>query len=61
MFPSLDDVGRVRLNTNAKFKRELFRDFHFSVSVYDAFDNRPKAADAEQNDFGGSLSFGWTF
>ena len=61
VFPSFDDAGRVRVNVNAKFKRELFRDFHFSFSAYEAFDNRPKAATAAQNDFGGSLSFGWTF
>lgn len=61
MFPSLDDPGRVRLNVDAKFRRELFRDFYFSFSAYDAFDNRPKAAEADQNDFGGSISFGWTF
>ena len=61
VFPSFDDPGRVRLNLDAKFKRELFHDFFFSVSAYDAFDNRPKGASSKQNDFGGSLSFGWTF
>lgn len=61
MFPSLDDPGRVRLNTNLKFKREIFRDVFFSVSGYDAFDNRPKGAAARSHDFGVSLSFGWTF
>jgi len=61
MFPSLDDPGRVRLNANGKVKREIFKDFYVSVSAYDSFDNRPKAANARTNDFGGSLSFGWTF
>jgi Protein of unknown function, DUF481 len=61
VFPSLDDPGRVRVNADGKFKRELFHDFYFSVSLYDAFDNRPKAETPTQNDFGGSLSFGWTF
>ena len=61
VFPSLDDPGRVRINADGKLKRELFRDFYFSVSAYDAFDNRPKAASAQQNDFGASLSFGWSF
>jgi hypothetical protein len=61
IFPSLDDAGRIRVNANGKFKQELFRDFFVAVSVYDAFDNRPKAATAERNDVGGSLSFGWTF
>jgi hypothetical protein len=60
-FPSLDDPGRVRLNTDAKFKREIFKDFFVSLTFYDAFDNRPKSASAKTNDFGGSLSFGWSF
>jgi hypothetical protein len=61
VFPSLDDPGRVRINANAKVKRELFKDFFVGVSAYDAFDNRPKSASARTNDVGGSLSFGWTF
>ncbi len=32
-----------------------------SLSFYDAFDNRPKSASAKTNDFGGALSFGWSF
>jgi hypothetical protein len=61
MFPSLDDPGRVRINTDAKIKRELFKDFYVSLSAYDAFDNKPKTAEARRNDFGAALSFGWTF
>ena len=61
VFPSLDDIGRVRLNLDAKFKQELFKDFFVAVTAYDAFDNRPKGATTKQNDFGASLSFGWTF
>jgi hypothetical protein len=61
VFPSLNDAGRVRINANTKIKREIFRDFYFSLAGFDAFDNRPKAAGARRNDFGGALSFGWTF
>jgi len=61
VFPSFDDPGRVRLNTDAKLKREIFKDFTVSVSAYDAYDNRPKSASATRNDFGVSLAFGWTF
>lgn len=60
-FPSLDDPGRVRLNVDGKLKREIFKDFYISVTAYEAYDNRPKAATSAQNDFGVSLSFGWTF
>jgi len=61
IFPSFDDPGRVRVNTNLKFKREILHDVFVSVSGYDAYDNRPKGASAQSNDFGVSLSFGWTF
>ena len=61
VFPSLDDPGRVRINADAKIKRELFKDFYVSLSTYDAFDNKPKTAEARRNDFGAALSFGWTF
>jgi hypothetical protein len=61
VFPSLDDPGRVRLNADLKLKRELVKDFFVAVTAYDAFDNRPRSASAIRNDFGGSLSFGFTF
>jgi hypothetical protein len=61
VFPSLDDPGRVRVNADLKFKREIFHDVFVSVSGYDAFDNRPKSAVGQSNDVGASLSFGWTF
>jgi hypothetical protein len=61
VFPSFDDPGRVRVNADGKFVRELFKDFIVSFTVYDAYDNRPKSGTAQLNDLGGSLSFGWTF
>ena len=60
-FASLNDPGRVRGNASAKVKRELFHDFFFSVTGYGAVDSRPRGAGAERNDFGASLSFGYTF
>jgi len=60
VFPSLDDPGRVRVNANAKFKREVFKDFFVSFTGYDAYDNRPKSPGATKNDLGVSLSFGWS-
>lgn len=60
-FPSLNDPGRVRLNTNAQLKRELLRDFYFTITAYDAYDNRPASAEAKANDVGLSLALGWSF
>ena len=61
VFPSLDDGGRVRVNAQAKFRREIVKDFFVAVTGYEAFDNRPRTSGATRNDFGGSLSFGWSF
>jgi hypothetical protein len=61
VFPSLNDPGRVRINANLTFSRELIRDLNFSVTAYDFYDNRPVTAGASKNDFGYSLSLGWTF
>jgi uncharacterized protein DUF481 len=61
IFPSLNDAGRVRLNTTAKFRRELLRDVYLTVSGYETYDNRPVSENADTNDVGYSLSFGWSF
>jgi hypothetical protein len=61
IFPSLNDAGRVRVNTTAKFRRELLRDVYFTVSGYETYDNRPVSVGASTNDIGYSLSFGWSF
>jgi hypothetical protein len=42
-------------------RRELVKDFFFSVSVQDSFDSDPPSATAAQNDFNVVSSFGWSF
>jgi len=61
MFPELNRWGRVRANTNARLKRELFKDFIGAITVYDTFDGQPQVADVSRNDVGVTLSIGWTF
>ena len=58
--PSLNDFGRVRLNANLSYSRELVKDFNLTFSGYN-YDNRPPTAGASKNDVGFSLSLGWTF
>jgi hypothetical protein len=60
-FASLSDWGRTRVEADARFKRELLRDFTVSLRVYESYDSRPPTADAEHHDFGGSFGLGWTF
>ena len=61
VFPELNHWGRVRANTNAKIKRELFKNFFAAITVYDTFDSRPPVSNVFRNDIGLSLSIGWTF
>ena len=60
-YPSLSDRGRHRLQLDAAVKREFFKDFFVSLSLYDSFDSRPPAADAEKNDIGIVFSLGWSY
>jgi hypothetical protein len=60
-FASLDDWGRTRLEVDARFKREVLRDFTVSLRVYESYDSRPPTEGAEHHDFGGSFALGWTF
>jgi hypothetical protein len=61
VFPSLNDLGRIRINANLAYSRELIKDFNFSVTAYNSYDNRPPTAGASKNDVGFSLALGWTF
>ena len=61
VFPSLNDFGRVRLNANLSYSREIVKDFNITFTAYNSYDNRPPTAGASKNDVGFSLSLGWTF
>lgn len=60
-FPSLSESGRVRLELDSSLRREIVKDFYWSLSVFDSFDSEPLAEGAEENDWGAATSFGWTF
>ena len=61
LYPSLSDWGRVRGDGDLSLKRELFRDFTVGLRVYDSFDNQPITEGAATNDWGATISLGWTF
>ncbi len=61
VFPSLTESGRVRVELDAKIKRELVKDFYLSLSVYASGDSQPPDADAAKNDYGLVTSIGWSF
>jgi hypothetical protein len=60
-YPSFSDPGRHRLQVDAAVKREFWKDFFASLSLYDTFDSAPPNPDAERNDVGIVLSFGWSY
>jgi len=60
-FPGLNNPGRIRLNMNLTFRREVYHDVSLAVTGYDNYDNRPESTGANTNDIGYSLSLGWTF
>jgi uncharacterized protein DUF481 len=60
-YPSLSNWGRQRIQFNTSARREIFSDVFLSISVFDTFDSRPPTAEADRNDVGVALSFGWTY
>lgn len=60
--PSLSDTGRFRVQLNSKLKREFIRDLYFSVDLFETYDSRPpQEVVAKKNDFGVTMSFGWSY
>jgi hypothetical protein len=60
-FASLTDWGRVRVELDARWKRELLNDFALSVRGYESYDSRPATEGAERNDYGLTFGLAWTF
>ena len=51
---------RVRLDVDAKLRRDIFWSMYWSVNVFDAFDSDPPGDRARSN-LGLSFTLGWTF
>ena len=60
-FPSLSDFGRQRMQFDSTVRREIWKDVILAVNVFDTFDSQPPAVDADRNDVGVVLSFGWSY
>ena len=57
----LNQWGRFRLEASARLRRELFSDFFFGLKGYESYDSEPPTAGAQKNDWGLSLSLGYSF
>jgi hypothetical protein len=60
-FASLNDGGRYRLDLEARFKRELVKDFYATLRGYESYDSRPATEGAPRNDYGITFALGWSF
>jgi hypothetical protein len=61
MFPSLTIDDRIRVEVNARLRREVVKDFYVSLNVFESYDSKPPSDAADENDFGASLTLGWSF
>ena len=57
----LNQWGRFRLEASASLRRELFSDFYFGLKGYESYDSDPATEGAQQNDWGLSLTLGYSF
>jgi hypothetical protein len=60
-FFGLNQWGRVRLEANASLRRELFSDLYFGLKGYESYDSEPATEGAQKNDWGLSLTLGYSF
>jgi hypothetical protein len=60
VYPSLTDLGRVRLDLNAAVKLRLAKRLYWSLSYYLNYDSRPPQ-DLNGTDYGSAGSIGWKF
>jgi hypothetical protein len=61
IIPYLTQSGRVRLQLNASAKREIARDFYLTLTIFDDFDNKDPSTGQAKNDWGPTLSVGYSF
>lgn len=61
VYPSLSDLGRVRINLQVNTSIEVFKDFFTGFTFYDNFDNRKASGGLSQNDYGITFTVGYEF
>ncbi len=62
VLPSLSDWGRIRADLDTRIQYELFKDFFWSITLFDNYDSDPPTSgESERNDFGINTSVGWSF
>ncbi len=57
----LSQWGRIRLESNVSLRREVFSDFYVGLKGYLSYDSQPATEGAQKNDWGLSLTLGYSF
>jgi hypothetical protein len=57
----LSQWGRFRLESSASLRREVFKDFYFGLKGYESYDSRPATEGAQNNDWGLTITLGYSF
>ena len=60
-YPSLNNLGRQRVQLDTAVKQELLKDFFVALHLSDSFDSAPPKPGAARNDVSVSFSIGWSF
>lgn len=53
--------ARARIEFSTSLKREIFKDFYWNLSGFDSYDSTPPQDTQKKNDFGITISFGYSF
>lgn len=61
VYPSFTVSGRVRIEANASVRREIVSDFYFAFSIFDSFDSKDPTTQTSRNDWGPTISIGYSF
>jgi hypothetical protein len=61
VFPSLSDLGRVRVEGDLRARYEVLKDFFLTLAFQVSADSRPPSADTPNSDFTTTLSMTWKF
>lgn len=59
-YPSLSDIGRMRVDSKAAVKFQLIKNLYVNFSVYLNYDSRPPRS-TSKSDYGANSSLGWSF
>lgn len=61
LIPSLSDFGRIRNETDANIRWEVFNDFYLKLTFYNSYDNKPLSGVNVRNDWGTTLGLEYKF